>query len=523
MIQRISNEIKKIFTPVVLFFLILMLGVFIRVWKFDRVPPGLHQDEASIGLEAYDLLHFGVDRNGNSFPVNFTSWGDGMDALYGYVLIPFMTMGLTPFTTRLPVLLSALLTLPLVYYIAKKTLGQTFALLAMLLLAISPWHILMSRWGINENILPFVFVAGYLCLLRSTTKNYWFIISAVFFALCIYAYGAMYLAIPVFLICAIPILIWSKRLSVPVLLAGLVIFLVLVLPIFLFILVNAFGWDSIHLGVFTVPRLPVPARFLYVSAISQSNPIFTVAKNIWAMVRLLFIVQSDGNVFNNLDPYGYLYAFSIPLAVVGAFLLVPTRKEKPSPEKLLVLIWLLAGGAIGLAQPVNTNRIALIFIPIILCTAVCLEWLGKQKKIVLVILVGIYLFSFISFTKDYFAKPYLEKADSAFYAGLVPALDFANLAGSQPICVTNRVNSPYIFALFTAKLNPTDYFSSIRYIHPELKSGPVVSVGRYTFGIANCANNPATIYVLSSEQPPDNGIKYSVKNFTLYHVYSPQP
>ena len=122
------------------------------------------------------------------------------------------------------------------------------------------------------------------------------------------------------------------------------------------------------------------------------------------MVRLLFIVQSDGNVFNNLDPYGYLYAFSIPLAVVGAFLLVPTRKEKPSPEKLLVLIWLLAGVAIGLAQPVNTNRIALIFIPIILCTAVCLEWLGKQKKIVLVILVGIYLFSFISFTKDYFTN-----------------------------------------------------------------------------------------------------------------------
>ena len=272
MIQIIRNRSKKIFTPVVLFFLILILGIFVRVWKFNQVPPGLHQDEASIGLEAYDLLHFGVDRNGDSFPVNFTSWGDGMDALYGYVLIPFMTMGLTPFATRLPILLSALLTLPLVYYIAKKTLGQTFALLAMLLLAISPWHILMSRWGINENILPFVFVAGFVCLLRSTIKNYWLIVSAIFFALCIYAYGAMYVAISVFLFCAIPILIWSKRVRVRVLLAGLVVFLILVLPIFLFILVNAFGWDSIHLGIFTVPRLPAPARFLSVSAIAQSNP-----------------------------------------------------------------------------------------------------------------------------------------------------------------------------------------------------------------------------------------------------------
>ena len=209
--------------------------------------------------------------------------------------------------------------------------------------------------------------------------------------------------------------------------------------------------------------------------------------------------------------------------MIGAVLLIPTRKEKPSPEKLLVLTWLFAGVSIGLAQPVNTNRIALIFIPIILCTAVCLEWLGKQKKIVLVILVGIYLFSFISFNKDYYAKPYREQVTSAFYAGLVPALDFANQAGSQPICVTNRVNSPYIFALFSAKLNPADYLSSIRYIHPELKSGGVASVDRYTIGIANCANDPATIYVLSTEQPPENGIKYSVKDFILYHVYTPQP
>ena len=522
MIQKICNATKKVFTPAVLFALIMIVGILIRVWKFGQVPPGLHQDEASIGLEAYDLLHFGVDRNGVSFPVNFISWGNGMDALYGYVLIPFMTLGLTPFTTRLPVLLSALLTLPLVYLIAKKTLGQTFALLAMLLLAISPWHILMSRWGINENILPFVFVAGYFCLLQSTAKNYWFVLSAVFFGLCLYAYGAMYVAMPMFLICAIPILLWSKRLSIPVLLAGLAVLLALALPIFLFILVNAFGWDSLHLGIFTVPRLPVGARFLSVSVIHKGSPILTVAKNIWATIRLLFIQQTDTNVFNILDPYGYLYAFSFPMAVVGAFLLIPLQKKTIVPEKLFVLAWLLAGAVIGIAQRVNINRIALIFIPIILCTAVFLDWLGKQKKVVLGILVGIYLFSFIAFTKDYFDKPYFEASKPTFFAGLVPALNFANQQGNQSICVTNRVNNPYIFALFTAKLNPADYLKNIRYIHPELNSGPVSSVDRYTFGIANCSNDPATIYVLSIEEPPHNGIKYSVKDFMLYHVYLPK-
>ena len=77
---------------ILLFVMILIIGVFARTWEFRSLPPGLNQDEASSGVDAFDLLHYGVDRNGVSFPVLFISWGSGQNALYAYSLIPSIAL-----------------------------------------------------------------------------------------------------------------------------------------------------------------------------------------------------------------------------------------------------------------------------------------------------------------------------------------------------------------------------------------------------------------------------------------------
>jgi hypothetical protein len=56
------------------------------------------------GWDAYDLGHYGTDHNGISDPVLLTSFGSGQNALYAYVLIPFVYHSLTPLTVRLPML-----------------------------------------------------------------------------------------------------------------------------------------------------------------------------------------------------------------------------------------------------------------------------------------------------------------------------------------------------------------------------------------------------------------------------------
>lgn len=512
---------RTIFTPAVLFILILGLGIFARVWEYPQLPPGLNQDEATIGIEAYSLLHFGVDRNGISYPVNFISWGDGMDALYGYVLIPFVAFGLTPLTVRLPVLLAGILTLPLVYFIGKRSAGEAFGLLSMFLLAISPWHILMSRWGINENILPFVFCLGFACMMLSSTRNSWFIAASALFGLSLYAYGATYVAVPVFLACAIPILIIAKRVSKRDLIIGLVVFTLLLVPILLFVLINAFGWDSIQLGPVTIPRMPVQPRFLNASAASQVNPLMTMLNNIRGLVKLLLVYQSDQHVWNSVEPFGYMYSFSLPLAIIGSILLFPRRDSPRISEILLVLSWLLASLTIGVFQYANINRVYLVFIPVILCIAFFLKWLGERSKVSFAAMILVYLTSFFIFTNVYHGKPYREQANQAFFPGLIPALEVAQGMGAQPICVTDNVNMPYIYAMFNEKMSPTTFFEQAEFENPGSQIGYVRSLGRYTFGLKNCIADPGTIYVLKNEKPPDNGISYRVEEFGDFRVFSP--
>jgi hypothetical protein len=512
---------RKIFTPVVLFLLILVLGIFARVSGFPNLPPGIKQDEAIIGIEAYDLLHFGVDRNGVSYPVNFVSWGDGMDALYGYVLIPFVAFGLTPLTVRLPSLLAGILTLPLVYFIGKRSLGETFGLLSMFLLAISPWNILMSRWGLNETILPFVFSLGFACILLSTPKNGWFIAAAAIFGLSLYSYGATYVALPVFLVCAIPILVAANRLSRRNLIIGLVVFTALLIPILLFVLVNAFGWDSIHIGPFTVPRLATGSRLLNTSATSFANPFITMLDNIRSMVKLLLVYQSDRHVWNTVEPFGYMYSFSFILAVMGAILLFPSQEAKNKPERLLILAWLLASLCIGLFQFPNFNRIYLVFIPITLCAAFFLTWMGERSKASLAAIVLVYLTSFYVFNNIYHAAPYLDQAKQAFHPGLLPALKDARQSGDQPICVTDQIFAPFIYVVFDEKMSPDEFQKQAVLKDPTNRAGEVISLGRYTFGRDKCTD-PAAVYVLKSyEPPPDNGITYQVKEYDDFRAYYP--
>ena len=52
-----------------IFFLLVMLGVFVRVYRFGVAPPGLNQDEAFAAYDAWALLHYGTDSSLHAFPV----------------------------------------------------------------------------------------------------------------------------------------------------------------------------------------------------------------------------------------------------------------------------------------------------------------------------------------------------------------------------------------------------------------------------------------------------------------------
>src|SRR5258707_464391 len=150
--QAIVDSLKqnrgKNLKHLLLFLAVLGIALFARTWEYRTLPPGLQVDQVSIGVDAYDVYKFGIDRNGVAYPTQFIAFGQEQNAFYGYALLPFIAIfGLKPVTVRLPILIFSIATLPLVYFIVKKSFNDQLGLLSMFFLAISPWHIFISQTG----------------------------------------------------------------------------------------------------------------------------------------------------------------------------------------------------------------------------------------------------------------------------------------------------------------------------------------------------------------------------------------
>jgi hypothetical protein len=418
-------------------------------------------------------------------------------------------------------LLSGILTLVLVYWVGKRSFNPGYGLLAMFLLAISPWHIVLSRWGLESNILPTTFLLGYAALLGSRSTNRWFIVSCLFFALSLYAYGTAYAAVPAFLVVMIPALLSFGRVTRKDLCLGIAVFTLVALPIGLLILVNSLHLDSIHLGPVTIPRYPARPRYEAMSALFGGQPMVSVVHNLSTLWSLL-VSQNDGLPWNGLAPYGYFYAYTFPLAIVGCAQILFRQGAERRLEQGMVMAWLAAALMIGALQEVNLTRINLVFIPLVLCMALPFEWLWRHVKAACLLAMLALLVGFCLFTRDYHGVDYRQQADRVFFTNLLPALDLARQRSDQQVCVTDRVEMPYIYVLFSERYDPGFFLESIRYRDPDAEFREVVSLGRYAFGVDNCPDGPSTLYVLLDEQPPDDGQRFQVSDFGNFHVYLPR-
>jgi hypothetical protein len=507
-----------------LFLIILGIGIFSRTWESTGLPPGLNQDEASIGVDAYDVYKFGMDRNGVTYPITFTAFGQEQNAIYGYILIPFIAvLGLTTHVVRLPMLISGILTIPLVFFIATRVLDKRLGFLSMFFVAISPWHILLSRWGSDINFFPFVFILGFASLVEASRDNRFFVIACIFFALCFYSYGISYFIVPFFLLNAVLALLRGNMIDRRSLILGLSLFGLLAVPISLFILINTFSLTAIHLGPVTIPRLPSQPRFLTDSGVLHSQIIPVLSGNLWTLLKLL-ILQNDGLIYNTFEPYGYFYKVTFPLAIIGLLLLLQSQKVRFDPRVSLVISWLVSCLIFGILEQVNVNRINIIFIPLIICIAVGVDWLARNINTLFWIAVCGLLIAFTSFTIDYHGERYRALADVKFHTGFLSAMQFADKTATGPICVTDKINNPYIYMLFLEKPDPRSYLGSIKYLDTPGPFKQVGSLGRYTFGKQNCLVDPATVYVLASEDGrPHTSLTYHVEVFDQFYVYYPKP
>jgi 4-amino-4-deoxy-L-arabinose transferase-like glycosyltransferase len=504
-----------------------MLGIFARTWEFASLPPGLNVDEASIGTEAYYLYKFGMDRYGLSYPVHLISWGSGQNAFYAYLLMPFVALnGINAFSVRLPMLLAGILSMPLMFIAGKRLFGDKFALLAMFFMAISPWHIVNSRWAVESNIMPFLFLAGFTALTLAGPKNWWFLVSSAFFALSLYAYGTAYAGVPVFLLLTVPLLIKLKRITIKQTIVGAVVFVLIAFPIALFIVVNTFKLETMHLGIVTIPRLPVEARYETMAAVFGESPLAALAVNAGIMLDVLW-KQSDAFPWNFVEPFGYFYKVTFPLVLVGFLLTLPFKFIKENRvERWFLAAWMLASLVVGIIHPVNLTRFNLVFTPILFCIALLFLDLDKRLPKTLPIIVFIFSIAFVFFNRAYHGEEYRKVTSTVFNEGIIPAIEHATDKGDSLVCFTKEHYSLYIYVLLTQKFHPSEYVNEMEWIDPQDPADPartLLALKQFRFKPEDCLSDPTAAYILTlKEAPPNPAIGYKEKKFVKFVVHLPK-
>ena len=390
----------------IFFWSILAVAVTVRCIGFVTVPGGINQDEAMAGMDAWALSQYGTDRYGIFMPVHFAAWRYGqMSVLLSYCMIPFIKLfGFGTLAVRMPMLLASCVSVALIYLVGKRLFSPSFALLVMALTAINPWHFMQSRWSLDCNLFPHVFLLAFYLLLLGLERRRYLYLSMIFFGLTLYCYGvAVYSVIPFLVIYGFWCL-WYQRLSLRELLLCAMVFTVIALPELLVMAINFFGWSTVETPFFTLSYFPESVRsndILFLNfSVNQLN------KNLAAMVNTCFL-QKKGAIYNAIPDFGPMYVIALPFMLCGivdyAGKLFHEKDAESRAGKMALWCWLMIGIWVGLTTyEVNVNRINIIFFPLIfLCGHGIVVLTGKMRSL-RYITAGAYCFCFILFLVAYF-------------------------------------------------------------------------------------------------------------------------
>lgn len=194
---------KLVFNKLIL---IILLASFLRLFLLSQVPPSLNWDEISMGYTAYSVAETGRDEWGEKLPIFFRSYGEWKSAVYIYLLVPFIKVfGLNAWGVRLPSAIAGILAVYLTYLIGRRIYSEKVGLWAALFLAISPWHLVLSRPAFEANVSLTLILAGIYFFLKSLNnaegkqnKPYilYTIFSALSFGLAPHTYNSAKVIVP---------------------------------------------------------------------------------------------------------------------------------------------------------------------------------------------------------------------------------------------------------------------------------------------------------------------------------------
>ena len=452
--------------------ILIFLGIVIRIVGIGNLPNAENVDEISSGYEAFSILNYGIDRNGNFLPVFLKAWGSGQNALLTYLIIPFVHIfGLSIFAVRLPMAIISSISLILIYLILKRMANPRIARSGLAFLAICPWHIMKSRWGLESNLFPDLIILSIYLLIKGLDDNKKFLYYLSFMVLGIssYAYGTSYLFLPIFVIPLLIILYKKKKITVVQGLISIGIVAFIALPIMLYVIINVFDLPQINLPFMTIPKLEVN-RFQKITS-------FFSMENIEQALQILG-KQSDELPWNAIDGYGIIYLFSSVFAIIGVIKAFLKKTNSDIQYNWIFNVWLIAALCIIPVCEPNINRLNIIFVPIIYYCILGIDEFCNRKYINYAVLF-IYTVSFISFMQTYIKQD--SSKGYTFEANLEEPIAYVSNLQEKQIYITDKIKEPYIYVLFHTKYNTKEFVETVEYVNPDLPFRQVKGFGNYHF------------------------------------------
>jgi hypothetical protein len=349
-----------------LFAAVLGVGIFFRFYRIGDIPPGLNHDAAWNGLYAITITQ-GIDYS----PYTPAAWG--RETMFHYIIAFWqLIVGHTQFAIEMAAISVGTLTLVPLYLFVRRLFDSRVALTAVFFLAVSGWHLTLSKVGWRVILVPLFYSLVFYFLLRALQERRPrdFILAGVFLGLSLDTYDAARI-IPFIAVAYVGYEVLKDRtllLKRPQMLRwGL-------LGLAALVAFAPLGWYALHHWELYTGR----SRFLWIgNQIDAAGSLKPLWENLKA-AALMFNFRGNGDDFFVREPVldQPLSVFFV-LGFVLAIALAVVRWRRSG--YFLLLAMLILSQMVGVVSKPNGNRDIGAVVPAVILAAVflveCWRWL----------------------------------------------------------------------------------------------------------------------------------------------------
>ena len=555
--------------PKIILTIIVVLAAILRFWQLGVNPPSLSWDEVAWGYNAYSLGIDGKDEFGRFLPLNYLeSFGDFKPPMYAYLdIIPIKIFGLNEFAVRFPSAFFGILTVLITYFLTKRIFPDSKSLeignwkleipvTAAAILAISPWHINLSRAAFEANVATFFLAGGIWLFLKGVQeKKRYIVVSVVFFVLSVYTFNTARIVAPLLaLLLGFSFrkqLIENKKQTLMAVLVGIL----LLFPTLGFLFSPQASLRFKEVNIFSDIEVIKTAnqeiandksafwsnilhnrRFAYASSylrhyFDNLNPSF------------LFI-KGDGNPKFSTQDVGQMYLWDLPFFIMGILFIL----RKKEGNWWLVPVWLVVGiipaataretpHALRIETTLPTFQIFVAYGLVMFLRGI--SKMGQIAKIQIKYLIFSLCFLFLIFNFLYYYHGYYAHYPREFSGewqyGYKNAIEFVETIKQDfdQVNITTLLGRPYIYYLFYTKTHPKDFRKTAIIRKDGYGFTHVDGFGKYRFGddLGKLGNgSKRVLYVNVSGRSPKKANIFKTVHllnsdpvFTIYEiVYVPE-